>query len=170
MHAQKTHESSYVAFVTALLYIFSPAGIFLSAPYTEPLFAVPSLLGLQLYLNVVSHSSRYAMWEQSLQTFGVGAIFSVATAVRSNGILAGILFAIDAIILVLTIICKGPSLSKLLRLSSVVVAGSLVGLGMSWPQVAPYGDYCIKAAIEDRREWCDRLVPSIFTFVQSHYW
>ncbi len=156
-----------VASITALLYIFSPAGIFLSAPHTESVFALQSFLGLHLYVNLWAGRS---LLMECIRTVLAGAIFMRATITRSNGILAGILFAIDAVDSALHTMLAGLDIAYLARLASSVAAGLLVGWGMVWPQLAPYTNYCVIPPAELRREWCSRLVPSIYTFVQSHYW
>ena len=161
-----THKESIPAIAT-LLYIFSPAGIFLSALSTEGVFALQSFLGVYLYITIWDGSS-FLM--PLIRTILAGGIFMRATITRSNGILAGILFAIDAIDSTLHTVVAGLDLVYLARLASSVVAGLLIGWGMVWPQLGPYADYCVFAPIEERREWCTKLVPSIYTFVQSHYW
>lgn len=161
-----THKHS-VPFVAALLYIFSPAGIFLSAVSTESVFALQSFLGVYLYITIWDGGSFLLAL---IRTILAGAIFMRATITRSNGILAGILFAVDAIDSTLHTVVEGLDIAYLARLASSVAAGLLVGWGMVWPQLAPYADYCVRAPVEQRREWCKKVVPSIYTFVQSHYW
>lgn len=161
-----THKNS-IPSIAALLYIFSPAGIFLSALSTEGVFALQSFLGVYLYMTIWDGSS---FMMACIRTILAGGIFMRATITRSNGILAGILFAIDAIDSTLYSVVEGLDIAYLARLASSVAAGLLVGWGMVWPQLAPYADYCVTAPVEQRREWCTKLVPSIYTFVQSHYW
>ena len=163
-------KNSPIASVAALLYIFSPAGIFLSAPYTESVFALLSFLGLSLYVSGTVLSSKHGALMESVQTILSGAVFGWATVRRSNGILAGIFFAIDAVESAAQILRGGLTMRPVVKLGSTVTAGLLAGWGMVWPQLGPYTEYCVEARIGQRRPWCDRLVPSIFTFVQAHYW
>ena len=161
-----THRT-LIPSVAAMLYTFSPAGIFLSALSTEGVFAVQSFLGVYLYITIRDGRSFLMA---CIRTILAGAIFMRATITRSNGILAGILFAIDAIDSTLYTVVEGLDITYLAKLASSVAAGLLVGWGMIWPQLAPYTDYCVTARVDQRREWCKNLLPSIYTFVQSHYW
>jgi Gpi18-like mannosyltransferase len=99
-----------------------------------------------------------------------GIVLGLATGVRSNGILTGVTLLVDAATTGLAILNQGFSRPKLLRLASVVVAGLLVGAGLVLPQVLAYQEYCSDPLATSRRPWCDFMVPSIFTWVQSHYW
>ena len=73
------------AVLTAILYTISPAGVFLSAPYSEPLFAFCNLFGLLLYLRGISQASRHQTSAGPLLVILAGAVFGFATAVRCNG-------------------------------------------------------------------------------------
>ena len=169
IHRQKRSEHSSIASLAALLHLFSPAGVFLSAPYSEGVFAFQSFLGVSLYITGI-HLSEDERLVQAGCTVLAGTAFGYATVTRSNGILAGLLFAIDAAESLVKILGKGLSMTPLLRLASVVLGGLLVGWGMVAPQVEAYRVYCIGIPADQRRDWCGRLVPSIYAFVQSHYW
>ncbi|OAP59664.1 hypothetical protein AYL99_06962 [Fonsecaea erecta] len=99
-----------------------------------------------------------------------GLTFSTATMVRSNGILAGIPFLVEAVTTLLAMFSQGLSASRVFQLASIVFAGLLVACGMVYPQGLAYKDYCYGRATETRRPWCNQTIPSIFTWVQSHYW
>jgi phosphatidylinositol glycan class V len=43
----------------------------------------------------------------------------------------------------------------------------LVGIGFAAPQVVAYIEYCTGGK---SRPWCTRLIPSIYSWVQDHYW
>ena len=161
---------SQVAFVAALLYIISPAGIFLSAPYTESLFASSHLLGYFLFISGRGHFERQKTGLAAACTIGAGAAFGLATAVRSNGILSGMLFAWDAVASGVAFPQSGFRRLQLLRLSSLVVGGLLIFVGMVLPQYKAFLEYCSSDRADTARPWCNNTVPSIFTFVQSYYW
>ncbi len=99
-----------------------------------------------------------------------GSAFGLATLIRSNGILAGIPFLIEAVTTMLALLSHGFSLTRIVRLGSVGLGGILVAVGMFLPQVLAFQEYCAGRSPGDRREWCEWTLPSIFTFVQSHYW
>jgi GPI mannosyltransferase 2 len=99
-----------------------------------------------------------------------GLRFCAGTVVRSNGILAGIPFLVEAISAALAILSRGMSSLQINRLISLVLGGILVGFGLLYPQFLAYEEYCYGRSPDERRPWCNRMLPSIFTYVQSHYW
>ena len=157
-------------FVTAALYTISPAGIFLSAPYTESLFATCNLLGTYLYMLSLrkNRSDDLAMYGVLLLVSGL--TFGIATVIRSNGILSGALFLFDAMEVLFKVITDGVSQRSLLKLAFLITGGSLVAAGTVGPQSLAYHEYCSDVAAQHQRSWCQRGLPSIFAFVQSHYW
>lgn len=165
----RKHRHSSTAYVTALLYIFSPAGIFLSAPYAESLFAFLSFSGLRLYISALSLPEK-RKFVAAAQTVIAGAIFGQATGIRSNGILAGLLYVGDALISCAKLLREAFTRTQLLTLTSTICGGLLLGFGLFVPQFEAYNQYCTVVPLQETREWCRRRLPSIFTFVQSHYW
>jgi GPI mannosyltransferase 2 len=155
--------------VAGLLHLFSPAGIFLMAPYSESLFAFLSLLGLFVYSNSKS-SLGQSVIVNGYRTMLAGAILGLSAIVRSNGILAGVIYLIDAVQSVTGILSGGATLDRILELTCTICGGLLVGIGFSIPQIQAYIEYCSGQSIDERRPWCRSIPPSIFTFVQSHYW
>ena len=172
-------EAETLALLASLLHILSPAGIFLSAPYGEALFSFLHFCGLWSYVRGYSHGER-GEWKARNQLMVVaGALIGTATTVRSNGILGGILFAHDAVeegydFLALVISNGFREVTeiqrRMSRLGSTVFAGFLIGLGLAIPQVLAWREYCRGGRIDEKREWCSRLVPSIYAWVQDHYW
>lgn len=166
-----------LAFITAALHILSPAGPFLSAPYGESLFSLLNFVGLLFYgqgmenrLN--SLSSRFRQrFRQSCYTLAAGFLFGLATTVRSNGLLSGSLFAYDIISELRSLPSSLTDLTKLQRLATTVLAGLLVSVGLVIPQWLAYAEYCLRPTTHvDARPWCGRTLPSIYTWVQEHYW
>lgn len=159
-----------VAFVAALLYIVSPAGIFLSAPYTESPFAAINLLGVRLFLLGRDYYARGRTMGAALFTISGGLASCLATLIRSNGILSGMLYAWDAVACVLNLARRDRDPRQIVRLVSLGVGGALIASGMILPQYKAYCEYCTGSQLQDVRPWCHDYLPSIFTFVQSHYW
>ena len=167
---RRSTKHSRIATVAALLYILSPAGVFISAPYAESIFAFRTFLGLYLLIvGIPLFADRHKL-AQSVNKLFAGLILGRATITRSNGVLAGLFYAVDALELGLKLVQDGLNPSYLIELASIIGGGLLVGWGLVSPQLEAYQQYCIQVPVEERRQWCQRLLPSIFTFAQSHYW
>lgn len=151
-----TNESKELALVTSLLHVFSPAGLFLSAPYTESTFALLSFSGYYVFIR----SSGEPSVSKDARLVLAGVLFGLSTTVRSNGLLNGILFAEEATRALLSL--------RIRRLLAAGLGGAFVGTGFLLPQIMAYQHFCTGAS--DDREWCTRTIPSIYTFVQSNYW
>lgn len=157
-----------MAFLTAALHILSPAGLFLSAPYGESFFALLNFAGMLSYAFAAFCTSDI---RADLSLILAGVSFGAAAAVRSNGLLSGVIFAADCVpVLHLIWVDRWPQLTDLHRLAVLGIAGSLTAAGFALPQVMAYGEYCTGNAGDDRREWCKRTLPSIYSWVQDHYW
>lgn len=159
-----------VALCAALLHVISPAGMFLSSPYTESLFSFLNFSGLALYLRGMSRVRGHATMPQRLEIVAAGLIFGVATAIRSNGLLSGLPFLYDAIARTWAIAIHGLSGRRLYDLASLVIGGLLISLGLIIPQMIAYHMYCIDSIAGARQPWCTRTIPSIYAWVQEHYW
>ncbi|KAK9465233.1 hypothetical protein V1512DRAFT_228754 [Lipomyces arxii] len=128
--------------IVSLLYIISPGGIFMSAGYSETLFAFLSFIGV-LLREMDNHVAS-------------GACFMLCCGVRGNGILWGIIFLNDFYEALVRRQWK-----KGIR---VIIGGSLIAIGFLAGQVYAYMRYC------PGREWCSSTVPLIYGYVQSKYW
>ena len=162
--------NSKICFLAALLYIISPAGIFLSAPYTESIFAAFNMLAYLLFLDGRRHHGKGQSHSAAALTIGSGLSAGLATLMRSNGILSGMLFAWDALQSLRSLLTTDRSPSQLLRLLCLSIAGVSTGFGFVLPQYLAYREYCMQETSEPLRPWCSATIPSIFTFAQSHYW
>lgn len=158
------------AFIASCLHVFAPGGLFLSAPYAESLFSLLNFSGMLVYCE--ARRAGIAKGRQrDLFLILSGLIFGAAATVRSNAIFSGILFAYEALVCLPKLPQLLTSVSGLRYVFSLVLGGSLAGLGFALPQYIAYLEYCtdsIPAA--QRRTWCDAFPPSIYTFVQGHYW
>ncbi|MCJ1301838.1 ER membrane glycoprotein subunit of the GPI transamidase complex-like protein [Hypocenomyce scalaris] len=91
--------------------------------------------------------------------------------VRSNGLLSGLIFAYDATWRLGTLYLSAQPFGKLLGVVPTLVAGSLIAVGFVVPQYVAWLEYCTdNSAAETLRPWCKKRVPSIYAWVQSHYW
>jgi Gpi18-like mannosyltransferase len=162
-------QSRILSFVATSLHIINPAGAFLLAPYSEAMFSLLNFAGFYLYLDSLVASGQGL--QRDLRTLFAGVIFGLATTVRSNGILSGIPFAYSAATTLLeTFKCSvEPRIVR--RLLFIILGGSFVALGGAFPQYVAYVEYCgLDSPDTQLRPWCTSFLPSIYSWVQSHYW
>ncbi len=152
--------------LAAVVHIVSPAGAFLSAPCSESLFSCLNFLGFYFYVDGRNSTSL----NQNLETVLAGLVIGCATIVRSNGILSGLPFLYDAALQLFNLFRNGSSVRKIRRLSALVGGGCLIAVGAAFPQYLAYIEYCTNAVQRERRPWCDFTFPSIYGWVQQHYW
>lgn len=182
----KKGNTSSSAFMAATLHILSPAGLFLSAPYGESTFSLLSFLGQLLYVSSYSNSSTSHNIQNDIFLVLAGICFCISSTVRGNGLLSGILPLHDACLWACMVLDRIgiPILSINIipaifrdamhdfpsrRMPATIVTGLLVGIGFATPQYVAWEDYC-SAGVANKRPWCDRIPPSIFSWVQKEYW
>ena len=163
-----TVPQKLICLLSAALHIICPAGAFLSAPYGESIFSFLNFSGFYLYSSSLIAERNGATGLRDFQVVMAAVLFAIATMVRSNGILSGFLFAYDALLMVWASLTQGLSSHILRRLAIVGLGGFIVALGMVLPQVSAYRTYCQTEA--DLRPWCSRTLPSVYSWVQGHYW
>jgi len=160
-------DSVGVALTSAAFHIISPAGLFLSAPYAESSCALLSFFGTLLFVKSLGPKEDSSTAKDSLVLLS-GISFGIATTFRSNGILNGLLMFTEAIRISVELFAHGPRVASARRLVATGLGGLAVGFGFLLPQYIAYTQFCGDAATS--RTWCERTVPSIYTFVQDHYW
>ena len=187
------------AWVAAALHALSPAGMFLSAPYAEGMFSLLSFAGAGLYAGGVvgrgggegggvkgkggkdGGAKGWGEWKGDVMVVAAGVVWGVAAMCRGNGLLWGLVFVVDAVERVGGLFLGwgrgrgswGPERvrEELWGLGIAVLAGGCLGVGFALPQVLAWREYC--TGVEEGevlREWCGKRVPSIYAWVQSHYW
>jgi phosphatidylinositol glycan class V len=159
-------SSSATSTIAAALHIISPAGAFLSAPCSESLFSTLSFLGFYLYLD--GRIAGGSLGE--VETILAGFSFGCATVVRSNGILGGLPILYDAVLQGLHLLRDGITKKGMRKLSALGAGGLLIAIGALLPQYEAYKRFCDDVVEHDRRPWCDSKFPSIYGWVQRHYW
>ncbi|SJX65610.1 related to GPI18-mannosyltransferase [Sporisorium reilianum f. sp. reilianum] len=145
-------RNARLAWSAAVLSMFAPsAATTLAAPTPESFFSLASLVGL-LHLE----SSARLGWVRLL---AASFWFAVATSFRTNGVL---LIGYIAFKLVGEARLGGAvsAATKMVVATAVCVSPSV--LFQAWA----YSRFCLVA----KRPWCEAQPPSIYTFVQSHYW
>ncbi|PKX92650.1 DUF409 domain protein [Aspergillus novofumigatus IBT 16806] len=163
-----TAKQKTLCFLSAALHIISPAGAFLSAPYGEALFSLLSISGFYLYSSSVLDDTTNHRLSLDLKLLTAAVLISAATAVRSNGILGGILFAYDALLQLRQILSRGLAWAVVSRLVVIVLGGCVIALGMAVPQYIAFNAFCMNPNAP--RPWCGWTIPSIYRFVQEQYW
>ncbi|TAQ88039.1 hypothetical protein B7494_g3652 [Chlorociboria aeruginascens] len=161
-------HSNRFALSTALLHILSPAGLFLSAPYAESSCALMTFFGHLLFAKSLAPDG-YPTAFQDFLTLCCGMSFGIATTLRSNGLLNGLVLLEEAFRTLLRL-KQGFHMNVIRRLLLTGFGGICVGAGFVIPQYIAYMEYCGHTNGEATRPWCGKPIPSIYAFVQDHYW
>lgn len=162
-----------IALLSSMLHVLNPAGVFLSAPYAEPLFSALNFTGFYFYTKAAKAQSLDNQgWGLACQLIA-GILFGIATTVRGNGLFSGVIFAFDAATALWDLITSASRVQSLSALKNGFTAGA-AGVVMAaiaaLPQVLAYREYCIHPSPTNRRSWCQAVPPSIYTWVQKEYW
>lgn len=159
------------AVLAATLHVISPAGVFLSAPYAESPFSFLNFAGFFLYARSCQRRSSGRDGTGNLLLAASGIMFCLACTFRSNGLLSGLVFCYEAIDSTVALSQRQDLGANLWRLFAAFLAGSLMALGPITVQYLAYTKYCVNIEnFDDRRSWCSKWVPSIYTWVQEYYW
>lgn len=160
----------WIASVTAYLDILSPAGLFLSAPYSESPFAAFNIAGMLLCVRCWTSDSSPKL--HSLGIAMAGICFGIACTVRGNGLLSGAVFVEPFILSCTDLLFRGNrSFDTLVSLAAYGVAGCFTLAGSIYPQYLAYTQYCAELpTVTQARPWCSRTLPSVYTWVQEQYW
>ena len=160
-------KNQRLSLLTALLFCINPASVFMSAVYTECLFALCTFSGLCLL------TKRYC-WTASV-------VFALAVATRSNGIvLPGFIAYYHCSDLYSRLSIKKGTLLQAVYFSFVkavvaVLQGAVVVLPFAAFQLYGYRKYCSlhnasDGAVEAPFEWCQWTLPLPYLYIQEHYW
>lgn len=153
-----------IAVLAACLHVLSPAGVFLSGPCTEAPFACLNFLGFYLLTFVPGLS-----YAGTLFAIGGSICFALASTVRGNGFLSVVALGIIAFPIALRTLNGNIQVVNLWTFLGLAAGAVITFVGTALPQYQPYVDYC-QSDSSSPRPWCKHLPPSIYFFVQSHYW
>lgn len=164
-------QQGNVAFVASVLHVMTPASLFYCAPYSEALFSLLNLTGMLLYaLSKASATPEGLTLTADAYMLGSGVVFALATLIRSNGLLSGLIFLYDVTRYLPRIISGELSFWIIRKVAVTCIAGISIALGFLFPQYLAYKEFCGHKAVSPPRPWCEKTLPSIYSFVQSHYW
>lgn len=170
LNSTTTKISSFCV-LAATLHIVSPAGMFLSAPYSESPFSFLNFSGYYLYAKAsLKHGENRKNQRDSLVLL-CGVVFGIATTFRGNGVFSGLLLVWDAVACGTRILRSSDIASTVRHLLIVSMSGLLMACIAIVPQYLAYDDYCVRGSRDsDKRPWCSCWPPSIYTWVQREYW
>jgi len=157
-------EDRKLARAAAVLFAFNPASVFMSAAYTESLFALLSFHGMR-----IAASSREDFLHRDLLAAAV--FFAFATLTRSNGIILSGYLGYRVL---------RPFFEEKWKTSSwnIFAAGFALLLPFFFAGILPffsvlrfgYLQFCKEEERETWRPWCNNTFPNIYAFVQAEYW
>ncbi|TVY85509.1 GPI mannosyltransferase [Lachnellula suecica] len=157
------------AFSAAALHIISPAGVFLSAPYAESSCALFAFAGCLTFAKSFPSQRQTTSAKHDFLLVASGVLFGISTTYRSNGILNGLLLLEEAF-RVLFNLKDDFGIARIRRLAASGIGGLSVAAGFLLPQYIAYSDFCMETDVAILRPWCNKSLPSIYTFVQDYYW
>lgn len=146
-----------MALTSLILFVWSPAAAFLTAPYSEAPAALFSFLCL--YLREVGVGPQVAVSRQQSAPRSALYILSGAFAAIAFGMRANCLFLGCAYLYDLWAGRCGRALP--------LAAGLILGVAFVGAQIHSYVAICLGT---DRGEWCGSALPSLFAYAQAHYW
>jgi len=156
-----------VALIAASLHIFSSAGLFLSAPYAESLFSMLNFLGVLIHSGIPYDMPLEKYGPSSLGRLLLSGIcFGLATTVRSNGVFSGLIYLHHVYMLLQSKI----NIRTIVTIAVIGLSAVTILAGMLFPQYLAYQDFCVNSPVGEVRPWCSRSLPSVYSWVQEHYW
>lgn len=144
-----------MAWASLLLFVMSPAAMFLTAPYSEAIAALSSFSSLLLREKALALKYGSARVNAPLYVLS-GIAAALAYGFRANCLLIGLVYVYDLF-------------ARPLRISHIlpIFAGLILGAALVLSQAANYVAVCYGT---DRGEWCHSRIPSLFAYAQAHYW
>ncbi|KAJ1655492.1 ER membrane glycoprotein subunit of the GPI transamidase complex-like protein [Dispira simplex] len=156
-----------LAFLGALCYCFTPSNVFMSAIYTESLFALFSFISMRLVLQ-----RRYLL---------TAYFICLGSLTRSNSIAYSGFFIYDLIVRPLQRLFHPVADDSVLRYARVrwllmyswnicraVFFCAIALSGFILFQLYGYSLYCLGP--QNQRPWCNSRIPLLYSFVQHYYW
>ncbi|RMZ67637.1 GPI mannosyltransferase 2 [Pyrenophora seminiperda CCB06] len=160
-----------IPFIATVLHILTPASLFMCAPYSEAMFSFLNFTGMLFYAQSrIRAETEKSSFGEDLLKISSGLLFAIATLMRSNGLLSGTIFLYDVARYLPHLMSAQLSIHDVRRVTVTCVAGALIALGFVGPQYLAYVEFCYRGNGAETRSWCEKSLPSIYSWVQSHYW
>ncbi|CAK9438517.1 uncharacterized protein LODBEIA_P27410 [Lodderomyces beijingensis] len=151
-----------IAHRVALMMIISPAGIFLTANYSENLSNLLTITAIYCYYLSMDFQDIRTRSNQSIKSVALyimsGVLIALNYTVRANGLLMGVIYVFD----LYHFLILDSNFSESLV---TIFTGSLLAATLLAQNMYHYFLFC-----PQRQGWCNHTVPSLFRFAQSHYW
>jgi phosphatidylinositol glycan class V len=135
------------------------------------MFSLLNFAGMLLYAQSQTMADTgITSMQEDLQKLGSGVCFAAATLMRSNGLLSGTIFLYNIANYLPLVMSAQLSIHEVRRVTVTCVAGCLIALAFLGPQYLAYAEFCNQGSGTGTRPWCDKTFPSVYSWVQSHYW
>ncbi|CAO3612083.1 unnamed protein product [Cunninghamella blakesleeana] len=138
-----------LAIFSSIAFCLSLPSMFMSAFYTESLFALLSFMGM------------YAINQQDY--FYASLLWGIASATRSNAIIYAGFFGYELIIKRL----KGSIKSLTIGILQTIIYSAIAMSGFLYFQYMIYQQYCQGT---NPQPWCSNTIPLVYSYVQKEYW
>ncbi|RLV86939.1 GPI mannosyltransferase [Meyerozyma sp. JA9] len=149
-----------IALASSLAYVISPAGIFLTAPYSESFCNVLVVTGLwfrEAALGKTPVLSSFKNTGSVILYLLSGSLIAISFGVRANSVLFGLFYLYD--------LQKAWQNSLVTDFILTLAAGGQLAVAIAVSIWYPYSVFC-----PGRGEWCHSWFPSLFSYAQSKYW
>ncbi|EUC45859.1 glycosyltransferase family 76 protein [Bipolaris oryzae ATCC 44560] len=165
------HRQKTIPFVAAVLHVLTPASLFMCAPYAEAVFSLLNFTGMLLYAQsrIIARSTTFSI-QEDIQKVGAGLFFAVATLMRSNGLLSGTILLYDVVRYLFALMTNQRSIHDVRRILITCISGGMIAIAFIGPQYLAYTEFCNGESGAEIRPWCEKRLPSIYSWVQSYYW
>lgn len=152
-------EDEELAFQSTAFFCLNPASIFYASIYSESLFSLLSFAGMWEFL-------RGSRWKSA-------CLFAISAGVRSNGVLHGGFLLFQAMQEAFKASHHRRFKVAVQIVCVVVVQTAIVLAPFVAFQTFGFLKLCYETrerGIKDSRPWCNKRIPYLYGFVQSHYW
>lgn len=149
-----------IAWASSLAYVISPAGIFLTAPYSESFCNVLVITGLWFREAALGKNpvlSSFRTLTSVLLYLLSGLLIAISFGVRANSVLFGLFYLYDL---------QNAWKNRLVAdCALTIAAGGQLAVAIIVSTWYPYSVFC-----PNRGEWCNSWFPSLFSYAQAKYW
>ncbi|ORX69897.1 mannosyltransferase, partial [Linderina pennispora] len=156
----RTLKNESLAYIAALLFVLAPSNMFMSAIYTESLFA-------WLVFTAILRTTEQKHAEASLW-------LCLSSLCRSNGALYSGFIVWDMVVMSEAWSSKTLALPRRAAVIALQMVKALAlvlisSLGFMAFQIYGYREFCMNGSVTPRR-YCSSTLPLLYSFVQDEYW